>query len=303
MNRQIGARLASYEKRIPQQHEIKRITLYNRVKKRLKKLSNLVDNGSITFSVKIRSSSNYDYECDTELDGYKSEGWVFVEIERCRDLASNFIQKTVRPFVLIKYNDKEVGRTPVLKATRNPIWYDECYEFPIDDKPGVLILEVWDTRKKQVEHFLGKTSLHLTRIKEELSEFDHRLTFHDDRYDRGSFAILRSTMMRKTQIKTCSPLSTCHNQFKVTNPEPFRRTRDFLHEGEQHLETSFVSSTSFRAMALIISYLLLGVGGFSYAFEDWSIVDSIYFSVVTFTTVGKSLLCTIIDGCIPLPRN
>jgi hypothetical protein len=34
-------------------------------------------------------------------------------------------------------------------------------------------------------------------------------------------------------------------------------------------------------------YYSLAVIGFSFVFEDWPIIDSLYFSTVTFTTVGK----------------
>jgi hypothetical protein len=32
--------------------------------------------------------------------------------------------------------------------------------------------------------------------------------------------------------------------------------------------------------------LLIGVIAFSFVFEPWTVIDSLYFSVVTFTTVG-----------------
>mmetsp|Transcript_7343 Transcript_7343/g.12335 ORF Transcript_7343/g.12335 Transcript_7343/m.12335 type:complete len:134 (-) Transcript_7343:61-462(-) len=41
-----------------------------------------------------------------------------------------------------------------------------------------------------------------------------------------------------------------------------------------------------RCLLAIIGYMAVGVVSFSRVFERWSIVDSLYFSVVTFTTVG-----------------
>ena len=41
-----------------------------------------------------------------------------------------------------------------------------------------------------------------------------------------------------------------------------------------------------ECLFVIAGYLLLGVIAYSYIFEDWPIIDSVYFSVVTFTTVG-----------------
>ncbi len=43
------------------------------------------------------------------------------------------------------------------------------------------------------------------------------------------------------------------------------------------------------ACANLLAYLLAAVIGFSFIFEKWPIVDSIYFAVVLFTTVGKDL--------------
>ena len=41
-----------------------------------------------------------------------------------------------------------------------------------------------------------------------------------------------------------------------------------------------------QCLLAIVAYMAVGIVGFSRVFEQWSIVDSVYFSVVTFTTVG-----------------
>lgn len=41
-----------------------------------------------------------------------------------------------------------------------------------------------------------------------------------------------------------------------------------------------------KCLFAIIFYMSCGVLSYSYIFEKWPIVDSLYFSVVTFTTVG-----------------
>uniref|UniRef100_A0A7S2E055 EF-hand domain-containing protein n=1 Tax=Helicotheca tamesis TaxID=374047 RepID=A0A7S2E055_9STRA len=50
----------------------------------------------------------------------------------------------------------------------------------------------------------------------------------------------------------------------------------------------FASTPSALRMCFfsVVIYFMIGVLAFSYGFEKWSILDSIYFSVVTFTTVG-----------------
>lgn len=42
----------------------------------------------------------------------------------------------------------------------------------------------------------------------------------------------------------------------------------------------------FRCQLAILAYMAVGVVAFSWIFEKWPVVDSLYFSVVTFTTVG-----------------
>lgn len=73
--------------------------------------------------------------------------------------------------------------------------------------------------------------------------------------------------------------------FRVENSDPFRRS-DIREFKESSGNDSFYRSTSFRALSLIVIYMSVGVLGFSFLFEKWELRDSIYFSVVTFTTVG-----------------
>mmetsp|Transcript_42934 Transcript_42934/g.48763 ORF Transcript_42934/g.48763 Transcript_42934/m.48763 type:complete len:386 (+) Transcript_42934:347-1504(+) len=51
-----------------------------------------------------------------------------------------------------------------------------------------------------------------------------------------------------------------------------------------------------QGMILLVSYVLLGILAYSYIFENWSITTSIYFSVVTFTTIGYGDITPTTDG-------
>jgi len=71
--------------------------------------------------------------------------------------------------------------------------------------------------------------------------------------------------------------------YKVPNPEPTRRNQ------KSRLKYDNVKNskkTLFIALGIILTYLLVGMVSFSYIFERWTLIDSLYFSVVTFTTVG-----------------
>ena len=46
------------------------------------------------------------------------------------------------------------------------------------------------------------------------------------------------------------------------------------------------------------TYVLIAVLAFSFVFEKWSIIDSVYFAVSTFTTVGKQP-ATCAWSCVP----
>lgn len=62
------------------------------------------------------------------------------------------------PFVIIKVGDVEISRTRIVHDNANPVWYDECFEFPpahFDFKKVVFTLEVWDMDTTEVGSFLG----------------------------------------------------------------------------------------------------------------------------------------------------
>lgn len=79
--------------------------------------------------------------------------------------------------------------------------------------------------------------------------------------------------------------ATTKSLYRIPNPDPYRR-RDVRGAFDAEVGGSCLSSTFCRALGLIGIYLLFGVTGFSVCFEDLSIRDGLYLSVVTFSTVG-----------------
>ena len=86
--------------------------------------------------------------------------------------------------------------------------------------------------------------------------------------------------------------------YKVSNADTTRR------EHKSRLEyDEFKSSqkTTIVSTSIILFYLFIGVISFSFLFEQWTVVDSLYFSVVTFTTVGYGDLFPGVEypgGCV-----
>ena len=78
-----------------------------------------------------------------------------------------------------------------------------------------------------------------------------------------------------------------HNAEIIDNEEPESNGGKSL-DDKLKTEISFLADVGLReAVIAVIAYISLGVYAFSYRFEQWDIVDSIYFSITTLTTVGK----------------
>jgi len=287
MSRQMGMRLASLEST----EKTKRIKLTENCWGSLKRTLKRCETGSkISFSAKAYVPPTEFRERELKQSSQKK---IFIEIEKCHNLPSLYFHRQVCPFVLIKWNEKSIGWTPVLKKTSDPIWYDECFEFPAENGEGNLTLEVWDLGKNDALTLVGYSKIPSSSLSDKLESFHPILSSpYVGTLERVKELLLRNFMLidSKRNIKSTKRLYNFTTEFKVTSPDPFRRSDDFLDKRmEQARQKSIMDSTSMKAMCLVLSYLFLGVIGFSFSFESWSIKDSLYFSVVTFTTVGKHL--------------
>ncbi len=283
----------------------------------------------------------------------KTDMVLCLEIEKCFDLRIPTVSllsmrrllhtnKTVSllcPFILIKLNNQEVGRTPALKNTKNPVWFDEYFQIPVCDKCKELTLEVWEELpppkhigqnyggEQIVGDFIGSCSLSIQSILEqrlggdELQAFSLQLHVSSNRFvnkigrNRCSCPFqeqfedahiggnlsdplgketvriqpkgnpFKGKRLRLPSILVEKPGNKCKQNLKVKNPQPFRR-KDIREMNIEEDEESFFSSTFVKSLILVGLYLIIGVIGFSFTFQKWSIRDSIYFSVVTFSTVG-----------------
>lgn len=94
-------------------------------------------------------------------------------------------------------------------------------------------------------------------------------------------------------------------QAKTTAKQKWKKLNTYINSGSFLLSTldsesaeedrfttvveEFDNMTGFsitECMLVIVSYLAIGAFAYSYVFESWPLLDSLYFCVVTFTTVG-----------------
>ena len=292
-------------------------------------------------------------ESNVPTNKHEHKTKLFVEIEKCTDLRPSLgswfrlsSRKLICPFVVIRLNGKEVGRTPAMKYTKNPVWIDECLEFPICPSCSSLCLEVWDmipvnfgsklnADGTKIGDFLGQTSIAISSLfqKKEIDEIHECINdlkrwrnYKNGIINQGKLCLCPDTIgsTQKIDDETTAknfvrvrPSYHFHrrkrkrsmvmekpndfgnhleiDKYKIPNPYPFRR-KDIRETAKEEKRYPFWESTSFKGIALVATYLSLGVCGYSYVFEHWSIKDSIYFSVVTFTTVGYGDLKPQTDG-------
>jgi hypothetical protein len=297
----------------------------------------------------------------------KTGNFLCIDIEKCIDLrfsAASFITRRqffrrfnksssalFCPFILIKLNNEEVGRTPTLKYTNNPIWYDEIFQLPICTKCTDITLEVWEeintsgiggkqTRDRTIGDFIGKCTFDIQSFIKQYSKNSgdfvdvtkeiHRWPYNeiDPMEDKrcscpwhdsfSSASMLGNVNQRRETVRVQAAGNSFrrkrqrlpsilvekpknhqsnqrYDQFKIKNTEPFRR-KDIREMKSEDQTESFMNSPYTKALLLMTIYLVVGVVGFSFTFEHWSIRDSVYFSVVTFSTVGYGDIRPASDG-------
>ena len=91
-------------------------------------------------------------------DGGDDDPLLLLEIESCRNLGRADRFGHSDPFVILKIDGREVGRTCVVNDSVSPEWFEECFEFPpshFDLQGACIKVEVWDMDITKVGSFLG----------------------------------------------------------------------------------------------------------------------------------------------------
>ena len=171
----------------------------------------VVVTGTLTFSLGILGSSKFlegigsgKYVCNkrmrtrrqslqdamANLTGeHEIAYFLHIEIDGCLNLGRSDLINESDPFVIIRLNGAEIGRTKVVKNTLNPAWERECFEMPVPRmlmegkvKP-ILTFHVWDMVRTRNRRKKGAESP-ARRRERERERRPQRATTNTDSSDR-----------------------------------------------------------------------------------------------------------------------
>ncbi|GMH86140.1 hypothetical protein TrST_g2022 [Triparma strigata] len=231
--------------------------------------------------------------------GFDIRYFLHIEIDMCRDLGSSDTIGLSDPFVIAKLNGVEFARTAVKSNTLNPTWEKEAFEIPVFRRitEPIISFQVWDMDTDGIGDFLGEaifnfnnnafdlklfpsteTTLLTTatlELKEQSGKFSERPPYYPD-----SHVVLHK----------CSPAARLvprPTERKMTNKDLTKATPDDVESSREVLTISFL---------VIAAYLAITYFTINYWLEEENLnkgegttltaLDTIYFAVVTFTTVG-----------------
>jgi hypothetical protein len=67
---------------------------------------------------------------------------------------------------------------------------------------------------------------------------------------------------------------------------------------DRYVDWSHSQDSIFKAKVAFVLYLFVAIVVYSFILEQWSIIDSVYFAVIVFTTVGTLQVVLLGDACI-----
>jgi hypothetical protein len=112
------------------------------------------------------------------LESTQKTGWLRLQILEAKELAADSMIEGGKsdPYVVVKRNGKQLGKTAVRRNTLDPKWAEESFVFELlpggkDDDGEGLSLEVYDKDVGSKDDFLGRvTNVDDMDIEEEESE-------------------------------------------------------------------------------------------------------------------------------------
>ena len=127
-------------------------------------------------------------------------------------------------------------------------------------------------------------------------KFDTYASTHSNESDGNHQSRTRSSYLSLTSEHSegremspfLDPIIDSADNMNVKNPSPvYRRVTDFKTGFDNFISFSEKRGTLYFCVFLFTIYFAVGAAVYSLLFEKWTIIDSLYFTVVTFTTCGK----------------
>lgn len=118
---------------------------------------------------------------------------------------------------------------------------------------------------------------------------------HGDTINQAS-PILKHQEQVQEQSKKAKATET-HDYWSSSSIDDKKSSSEKEEEAKEEVVRGIEIITWKECVLIFIAYLFSGTLGFSYLFDQWRIVDSLYFSVVTFTTVSVHM-CVYVCACV-----
>jgi hypothetical protein len=241
--------------------------------------------------------------------------FLHVEIDECQGLAKSDYGKSgvSDPFVVVKLNGVEFARTKYVENSQNPKFVDEAWEVSVpssllnnSDQPPILTFHVWDWDVDGCGDFLGEAVFNLVNNDIELLSHAKAHTVDEDMMMSTVTLKLEESLTESTYINVPSYTSAVDSTLHKVKPakravarhvdngeiEKSHRTDTLIEGAVQDVESS--TSIIYACIIAIIIYLVITYTFVTYVLDDSfssdaarpSTLDTVYFAVVTFTTVG-----------------
>jgi len=235
-----------------------------------------------------------------ERKGFKVMYYLHVEIDQANNLGRSDSYGLSDPFVVVKLNGVPFARTSTKSNTSSPRWFDACFEVPVFKRISepIVSFEVWDMDSDGVGDFLGEAHFNVNN-----NEFGLKLYPDTETCYLSTLTLDLKEGLHRPEVPSFfeDPKIALHKTLPLARITPRRSpSRRSIVEGsvEKPSQEDIESSKEIILMSafVIVAYLLVTWGFFSFwSNEKLATIDSFYFAVCTFTTIGYGDMHPITD--------
>jgi len=218
--------------------------------------------------------------------------------ERLDSIKNGFQDKFIDPYVLVRIGDDTQTTKPCIDGGKDPVWTDEHNKRLIFTFPSVvpqfqdhsshdrnIYLDVFD-QDILADSFIGSSVVNLKEI------FDHWLgATENNMITKDTAPYHKETTLRRKDSDQAAGFLNITVEFKierqllvvtVNNGSDLTDPDDSSNE----IQDDPAHGTSFHsAFFSVVAYFLVGAL-FYCTIEGWTVIDAMYFTAATFTTVG-----------------